>query len=188
LVRAAGLQPAGRGFESLSAHHCDVGERENDRRRATRTERARTARHGGRDRKRDQPASRAERGTSEHRAGGRGGRTCGSSVVGGALTQGWRQSAVSDSAGEPRCDLLDQPCIAVRITERAERSVAGVLGVGAGLPSFDGERRAVPHVTHVDVTADKSVMGRFDVGDGQRPDGRPRRGLVESLAERDRAP
>ena len=26
LVRAAGLQPAGRGFESLSAHHCDVAD------------------------------------------------------------------------------------------------------------------------------------------------------------------
>jgi hypothetical protein len=27
MARAAGLQPAGRGFESLSAHWCDVGER-----------------------------------------------------------------------------------------------------------------------------------------------------------------
>jgi hypothetical protein len=152
-----------------------------------RNERARPGTEGETGNGTSQPAGRSEERASTGPADGEGG-PADRVWLGGALTQGWRQSAVSDSAGEPRCDLLDQPCIAVRITERAERSVAGVLGVGAGLPSFDGERRAVPHVTHVDVTADKSVMGRFDVGDGQRPDGRPRRGLVESLAERDRAP
>ena len=39
----------------------------------------------------------------------------------------------SDSAGEPRRDLLDQPGIAIGILEGKERSVAGALGVGAAL-------------------------------------------------------
>ena len=93
-----------------------------------------------------------------------------------------------DPAGEPRRDLLDQPRIAVGIGEGEERPVAGALGVDAGLPRLDGERRAVPHVAHVDAAADEFVMGRFDVGDDQPRHGRARRGRRESLAERDRGP
>src|SRR5215469_13979030 len=94
--------------------------------------------------------------------------------------------AVSDSAGEPRGDLLDEPGIAVGIGEGAERPVAGALGVGAGLPCLRRERRAVPDLTRVDTTADKFAVGGYDVGDGQPPLGRARRGRRESLAERDR--
>ena len=92
-------------------------------------------------------------------------------------------SAGVDPAWEPRGDLLDDPQIAVGIVEGAERPVAGALGVGAGLARLDGERRAVPHVTHVDAELDESVMGRLDVGDDEgaldraraRPSGVPGR-------------
>src|SRR6516225_8069595 len=85
-------------------------------------------------------------------------------------------NAVSDSAGEPRGDLLDEPDIAVGIGEGAERPVAGVFGVGAWLPCLDRERRAVPDLAGVDTTAGEFVMGRYDVGDGQPSLGRARRG------------
>ena len=69
--------------------------------------------------------------------------------------------------------------IAVGIVEGEERPVAGALGVGAGLARLDGERRAVPDVTHVDATADESVMGRLDVGDDEPALGRAWRGRCE---------
>ena len=78
-----------------------------------------------------------------------------------------RRSGV-DPAREPRGDLLDEPQIAVGIVEGAEGPVAGALGVGAGLARLDGERRAVPHVAHVDAELDEFVMGRLDVGDDER--------------------
>jgi len=46
--------------------------------------------------------------------------------------------AVSDSAGEPRRDLLAQPGIAVGIGEGGERPIAGAVGAGAGLPGLGG--------------------------------------------------
>src|SRR6266702_6680438 len=84
-------------------------------------------------------------------------------------------NAASDAAGVPRCDLLDQPRITVGIIEREERPVARTLGIGAGKPCLRGERRAVPHLTRVNATADEFVMSRFDVGDNQRRRGRTRR-------------
>ena len=96
--------------------------------------------------------------------------------------------AVSDSAREPRGDLLYEPGIAVGIIEGAERPVASALGVGARLPCLDRERRAVPDIAGVDATAGEFVVGRYDVGDGQPALGRARRGRGESGAERDRGP
>src|SRR6267143_1751635 len=71
------------------------------------------------------------------------------------------------AARETRRDLLDDPQIAVGIVEGAERPVAGALGVGAGLARFDGERRAVPHVTDVDAELEECVVGLLDVGDDE---------------------
>src|SRR5215472_848888 len=68
-----------------------------------------------------------------------------------------------DSAGQPSGDLLDQPHIAVGIGEGAERLVAGVLGVGAGLPRLGRERRAVPDLADVDAAADQVIMSGHDV-------------------------
>src|ERR1700688_2294520 len=80
-------------------------------------------------------------------------------------------NTASDATGAPRCDLLDQPRIAVGVTEGEERPIAGTLGVGAGKPCLRGERRPVPHLTRVDATAAEFGMSRFDVGDDQRPGG-----------------
>src|ERR1700685_3976257 len=84
---------------------------------------------------------------------------------------GRRRRAVSGTAGAPRCDLLDQPGIAVGISEGKERPVTGVLGVGAGKTCLKGGRRAVPHLTRPDTTTHELVMGRLDVGDNERPHG-----------------
>src|SRR6516165_5608044 len=95
-------------------------------------------------------------------------------------------AAVSDSAGEPGGDLLDEPGVAVGVGEGAERPVAGALGVGAGLPCLDRVRRAVPDLAGVDAAAGQVVAGRYDVGDDQPPLGRAGSGRRDSLAERDR--
>src|SRR5262249_62242915 len=83
--------------------------------------------------------------------------------------------SAGSAPGAPRRALLDQPRVAVGIVEEAERPVAGVLGVGAGLPCLDRERRAMPYVTDVDTTVDELVIGRLDVGDDQPPLVRARR-------------
>jgi hypothetical protein len=44
----------------------------------------------------------------------------------------------------------------------------------------------MPHITHVDATANEFAMGGFDVGDNEAPFGRARHGVGESRAERDR--
>jgi hypothetical protein len=64
------------------------------------------------------------------------------------------------------------------------RSYADALG----LPRLGGKRRAVPHVTHVDATANESVVCRLDIGDGELALGRAGCRRCESLAERDRGP
>ena len=61
-----------------------------------------------------------------------------------------------------------------------------MLGVGAGLPCLDRERRAVPDLAGVDAAAGEFVMGRFDVGDDQPGLGRAGGGRGESGAESDR--
>src|SRR5215469_12927448 len=96
-------------------------------------------------------------------------------------------NAASVTARVPRRDLLDQPRIAIGILEGEERAVARALGIRAAQPRLHGERRAMPHPTRVDATADEFGMGRCDVGDDQRTHGRARRGRSYSLAERDRA-
>ena len=88
----------------------------------------------------------------------------------------------------PSGDLLHEPQIAVGIVERAERHVAGALGVGPRLPRLDGERGAVPHVSHINATTDECVVGRLDVGDNEAGFGRARRGRCESHTEGDRGP
>src|SRR5258707_10291939 len=86
--------------------------------------------------------------------------------------------------GAPRCDLLDQPHIAVGISEGEERPVAIALGVGAGKPSLQGKRCAVPHLTRVDATAAEFAMIRPELGDKQLPRARAPRRRSELQAER----
>jgi hypothetical protein len=90
-------------------------------------------------------------------------------------------------AWEPRCDLLDEPQIAVGIVKRTEGPVAGAFGVGAWLARLDGERRAVPNVTHVDAKFEKFVMGRLYFGDNESRLDPPRGARWEPQPERDRS-
>ena len=73
----------------------------------------------------------------------------------------------SHPAREPSGDLLNQPQIPVGVAERTEGPVTGALGVRAGLPRLDWERRAVPHVSHIDTKGDEPVMSHLDVRDGE---------------------
>jgi hypothetical protein len=93
-----------------------------------------------------------------------------------------------DPSWSPCGYFLDEPGIAIRIIEGEEGPVAGALGVGAGLPRLDGERRAVPHVTDIEAKVGQPVMGGLDIGDDEPPLGRARRGRREPLAECDRGP
>ena len=94
-----------------------------------------------------------------------------------------------DAPGQPRRDLLEQPAVAVRVAERGERAVAGVLGRGAadataravGLePS--ARRRVVEHLADLDAARGELVARGLDVGDDQvQALGRARRGRRESV-------
>src|ERR1700676_4592614 len=95
-------------------------------------------------------------------------------------------NAVSDGGGEPGGNFLDQPRVAIGITE--ERPVARALGVRAGKTCLRRERCAMPHLTRIAPTALKFLMSRFDVRDNQSRHGRAGRSRRYSLAERDRAP
>ena len=55
--------------------------------------------------------------------------------------------SVSDSTGESRRDLLDQPRILVGVVEGEERPVARALGVGAGKPRLRGGNGAPCHIS-----------------------------------------
>src|SRR5438105_13795441 len=68
-------------------------------------------------------------------------------VLGGLFIVTLITSAVSDSAGCSRRDLLDEPRVAVGIVKGEERPVAGALRIGAGLPRLARERGHVAHVT-----------------------------------------
>lgn len=52
-------------------------------------------------------------------------------------------NALSDAAGAPRCDLLDQPRITVGVIEGEERAVARAIGIRSGKPRLLGKRRTV---------------------------------------------
>src|ERR1700738_2519638 len=68
-----------------------------------------------------------------------------------------------DSPWQALGDLLDEPQVAVGVSERAEGSVAGALRVDTGLARFDGERRAVPDVAYRDSEVGQRAVGLLDV-------------------------
>jgi hypothetical protein len=94
----------------------------------------------------------------------------------------------SRSAGTPRRDLLDNPLIAVRITEGEERPVACAFGVGAWYPRLRRDRSAMLHVARANATANELVMGRDNVGDDECCEGRTWGGRRQSRAEPDGIP
>ena len=100
-------------------------------------------------------------------------------AVGLATAEDGRKISQDDRsvpAGTTLGDFLDEPQIAVGVVERAERPIAGALGVRTGLTCLDRERRTVPDVAHVDATADQPVVSLIDVVDdegGLDPPGEP---------------
>src|SRR4029077_15880853 len=102
-----------------------------------------------------------------------------------------------NAAGQPRRDLLKQPAVAVRITKRGERAVAGMLGIRTAdpLPAKQiGFVRAVIHAAGVverladlDAASKQILAGGLDVGDDQvQALGRAGRRRGNALAEDDR--
>jgi hypothetical protein len=104
-----------------------------------------------------------------------------------------------DATGHPRCDLLEQPAVAIRIMERGERAVAAMVGIrtaDADPPKQVWLVRAsvhtggvVEHLADLDAATKQLFAGGLDVGDDQvQALGRAgcRRGDI--LAEDDRAP
>src|SRR3984893_17487154 len=81
------------------------------------------------------------------------------------------------TSGQARCDLLQQPAVAVGIAERRERAVAAMLGIRTANPEPPkqvGLVRAGVHPTGVvehladrDTAAKQLFAGGLDVGDDQ---------------------
>src|SRR5215472_5268376 len=82
-----------------------------------------------------------------------------------------------DTTGQPRRDLLEQPAVAIRITERGERAVAAMLRIRTADPDPPkqvGRIRAgihasgtVEHFADGDAATEQLVAGGLDVGDDQ---------------------
>src|SRR5262245_41166273 len=81
-----------------------------------------------------------------------------------------------DATGQPRCDLLEQPTVAVWIAERGKRAVAALLGIRTADPTPPKEvglvcarvhAVAVEHLAHLDAATAKLVAGGRDVGNDQ---------------------
>ena len=103
-----------------------------------------------------------------------------------------------DATGQPGRDLLEQPAVAVRITERGERAVAAMLGIRTadpdppkqiGLVRAGVHAVAVEHFADLDAAIEQLFAGGLDVGDDQvQALGGAGRRRGDVLAEDDRAP
>src|SRR5580658_3293617 len=89
-----------------------------------------------------------------------------------------------DAPRQPRCDLLQQPLVAVRVAERSKRAVAGMIRRGpveAAVPALRLElgprRSSVKHLADIDAASGELAARRLDVGDDEvEALGRPGRG------------
>ena len=72
-------------------------------------------------------------------------------------------SIVPDASGEPSCDLLQQPLVAVRIVERCPGLVGPVLGVSPR----DSSAGKVEDLAHLDPFRLQGGPSRVDVRNGQ---------------------
>ena len=61
-------------------------------------------------------------------------------------------------------DFLNQPAVAIRVTERGETVVVGPAGIKAGGPSFRSE---VERLAHIDSAVDELGPGGLDIGHDQ---------------------
>src|SRR5262249_36434102 len=93
------------------------------------------------------------------------------------LPQKFGESAdvrAESTSGKAGCDLLQQPAVAVRITERGKRAVAGMIGRGpadtaatTARPELSSRRRGVKHFADLDAASDQLVACSLNVGDDQ---------------------
>src|SRR5215472_1533327 len=99
------------------------------------------------------------------------------------------------TAGEARCDLLEQPGVAIRVTERSKGKVAAVTGVRPTHPAVAfgtelGARfRSMEHLTNLDTAGNEIFPGSLDIRNDQVETlGGTRRGRRYLHAELNRAP
>src|SRR6202048_1377282 len=99
------------------------------------------------------------------------------------------------TSGQARCDLLEQPGIAIRVAERSKGKVAAVTGVRPTDPAVAfgtelGARfRSMEHLTDLDTAGNEIFAGSFDIGNDQVETlGGARRGRRYLHAELNRAP
>lgn len=84
-----------------------------------------------------------------------------------------------------RRDLLNDPCVAVRILEGDVGAVALALGVRAADASFRRERRTVEHLSRADAARHDLLVGLVYVGDNQLSPERTGLGICDAFAKRD---
>src|SRR5215472_5545159 len=115
------------------------------------------------------------------------------------LTQKLRQrrdvQIAESTSGHARCDLLEQPGVAIRIAQRSKGKVAAVTGVWPTGPAvafrteLSARFRSMEHLTHLDTAGHELFAGRFDIGNDQvKTLGGARRSRRYLRAELDRAP
>src|SRR5215471_17127906 len=99
------------------------------------------------------------------------------------------------TSGQARCDLLEQPGVAIRVAERSKGKVAAVTGVRPADPAVAfgtelGARfRNMEHLTNLDTAGNEIFAGSFDIGNDQVETlGRAWRGRRYLHAELNRAP
>src|SRR5262245_55878411 len=104
-----------------------------------------------------------------------------------------------DATGQPGCELLEQPTVAVRIMERGERAVAAMLGIRTADPEPPKQVRfvrtgvhtagVVKHLADLYAATKQLFAGGLDVGNDQvQALGGARCGRGDILAEDDRTP
>src|SRR5262249_39810961 len=107
-----------------------------------------------------------------------------------------RDVEIAESAsGQARCDLLEQPGVAIRVAERSKGKVAAVTRVRPtdATVAFGTELgarfRSMEHLTDFDTAGNKLFASRFNIGNDQVETlGRARRGRRYLRAELDRTP
>src|SRR5215469_8350543 len=99
------------------------------------------------------------------------------------------------TSGQARCDLLEQPRIAIRVAERSKGKVAAVTGVRptdatvALRTELSARFRSMEHLTDLNTAGNELFASSFNIGNDQVETlGRPRRGRRYLRAELDRAP
>src|SRR5580704_15163825 len=111
------------------------------------------------------------------------------------LCQGRDVQIAESASGQPRCDLLEQPGVAIRVAERSKGKVAAVTGVRptdatvAFRTELSTRFQSMEHLTDLDAAGNELLASSFNLGNDQVETlGRARRGRRYLRAELNRAP